>query len=97
MRWGAEFLLPDPRVNVSAIDGGGAYADYRGESDTRGVVGDDGVVIGPPSALGSYARNLSDAGFKASALMRHPGLPTAPALTCRAAAPRSTGTAASRW
>ena len=56
-------MLPDPRVNVSVIDGGGAYADYRGESDTRGVVGDDGVVIGPPSALGSYARNLSEAGW----------------------------------
>lgn len=71
-------------MNVSAIDGGGAYADYRGESDTHGVIGDDGVVIGPPSALGSYARNLSEAGFKASVqrLLRHPGCPLRPALTC---------------
>ena len=87
-------------MNVSAIDGGGAYADYRGESDTHGVVGDDGVVIGPPSALGSYARNLSEAGFKASATIVETSRPAYCALHSPAAlvaAPRSTGTAASRW
>ena len=60
----ADFFRPDPRANVSKVDGGGAYADYRGESDTLGVVGDDGVLIGPPSALGSLAPVLAETGFK---------------------------------
>jgi len=32
-----EFFEPDSRVNISLVDGGGAYADYRGEKDTIGV------------------------------------------------------------
>lgn len=59
----AEFFEPDGRVNISLIDGGGAYADYRGENDTVGVVGDDGVLIGGPSALGDYADILDAMGF----------------------------------
>jgi hypothetical protein len=60
----AEFFDVDTRVNETKIDGGGAYADYRGEADTVGVVGDDGVLIGGPSALGGYADELKAMGFQ---------------------------------
>ena len=39
---------PDPRANVSAIDGGGSFADYRGEKDARAF----------STSLGAYASEL---------------------------------------
>ena len=54
----------DERVNETKMDGSGAYADYRWEADTVGVVGDDGVLIGGPSALGGYAKELKAMGFQ---------------------------------
>ena len=60
----AEFFEVDERVNETKIEGGGAYADYRGEADTTGVVGDDSVLIGGPSALGDYANELKAMGFQ---------------------------------